>query len=153
EVRKLLHIEDLAYRKYNELSAGLHQKVTIARGLVQETPVVILDEPTANLDVQYQVYVTEMLRAIAESKGLIVLMICHDLNIAAKYSHRIIMLARPGVVHAVGTPEEVITEENLEAVYHIRNRIISDDKSSAKEGMEVTVPHVILGEAIIEDDQ
>ncbi len=149
EAMQLMHIEDLAYRKYNELSAGQHQKVTIARGLVQETPVLILDEPTANLDVQFQVYVTEMLRAIAEQKQMIILMISHDLNITAKYAHKVIMLARPGIIYAVGEPEEVMTVENLEKVYNIKSRIIPDEVSSKKTSTTVTVPHIIVGEAVM----
>lgn len=149
EAMQLLHIEDLAYRKYNELSAGQHQKVTIARGLVQETPVLILDEPTANLDVQFQVYVTEMLRAIAEQRQMIVLMISHDLNITAKYAHKVIMLARPGIIYAVGEPEEVMTKENLEKVYNIKTEIIVDEVKSSRTDTVLPVPHIIVGEALM----
>lgn len=152
EVMKLLHIEGLAYRKYNELSAGQHQKVTIARGLVQETPVMILDEPTSNLDVQYQVYVTEMLRAIAEKKNMIIIMISHDLNITAKYAHYVIMLQKPGKVFAVGTPHEVMTEENIEKIYSIKCRVIEDNGCSVKGGIEDSVPHIILGRAVINEN-
>jgi iron complex transport system ATP-binding protein len=152
ETMKLLHIEDLAFRKYNELSAGQHQKVTIARGLVQETPVLILDEPTANLDVQYQVYITEMLRAIAEKRGMIILMISHDLNITAKYAHYVIMLARPGVIYATGTPEEVMTTETIQQVYSIKSRIITDKVCSEKTDTCVEVSHIILEEAIMTEE-
>jgi len=152
ETMKLLHIEDLAYRKYNELSAGQHQKVTIARGLVQDTPVLILDEPTANLDVQYQVYITEMLRAIAEKRNMIILMISHDLNITAKYAHYVIMLARPGIIYATGTPEDIMDTETIEKVYSIKSRIIKDKVCSEKTGTCLEVSHVILDEAIMNKD-
>ena len=152
ETMKLLHIEDLAYRKYNELSAGQHQKVTIARGLVQETPVLILDEPTANLDVQYQVYVTEMLRAIAEKRNMIILMISHDLNITAKYAHYVIMLARPGYIYKTGKPEDILNPETIEKVYSIKSRVIPDKVSSSKTGTCLEVSHVILDEAIMTEE-
>lgn len=139
---KLLHIRDLASRGFNELSAGQHQKVSIARGLVQETPVLILDEPTSNLDVNFQVYVAELLRAFSEKQGITVIMICHDLNIAAKYAHNIIMMARPGVVYRTGPPAEVITKENIEFLYGIECDIIEVNG----------VPHVILGASRVEDD-
>ncbi|MCQ2070292.1 MAG: ABC transporter ATP-binding protein [archaeon] len=140
----LLHIENLAYHKSNQLSAGQHQKVSLARGLVQEPKVLILDEPTANLDVKYQVYVTELLRAIAKQNQMIIIMISHDLNITAKYADRIIMMARPGVVYTVGTPEEVITSENIEHVYGIKSTIIKDPN--------VGVPVVILGESLMDNE-
>jgi iron complex transport system ATP-binding protein len=152
ETMRLLHIEDLTYRKYNELSAGQHQKVTIARGLVQDTPVLILDEPTANLDVQYQVYITEMLRAIAEKRNMIILMISHDLNITAKYAHYVIMLARPGVIFATGKPEDILSTEVIEKVYSIKSRIIPDHVCSEKTGTCLEVAHVILDEAIMTKD-
>lgn len=140
---KLLHIRDIADRSCLELSAGQHQKVSIARGLVQETPVLVLDEPTSNLDVNYQVYVAELLRAVSERSGMIVVMICHDLNIAAKYAHTIIMMQRPGTIYKVGPPSEVITEGNIEDLYGIGCRVMDIDG----------VPHVILGSSSIEDDE
>ncbi len=139
---KLLRIRNLANRNYNELSAGQHQKVAIARGLVQETPVLILDEPTANLDVKYQVYVTELLRAFAEKHGIAVIMISHDLNITAKYATHIIMLARPGVVYKVGTPQDVITEENIREVYGVDCKVIYPEGH----------PLIILGGPMTEDN-
>ncbi len=155
EAMKLLHIEGLAYKKFNQVSAGQHQKVAIARGIVQETPVLILDEPTANLDVKYQVYVMEMLRAVAEQRQMIILTISHDLNITAKYAHKVIMLAKPGVIHAIGTPEEVLTKENITSVYGVNCRIIEDDSESSNPNMteeKIRVPHIILGEALVIDD-
>ncbi len=140
---KIMRIRDLADRKFNELSAGQHQKVSIARGLVQETEVLVLDEPTANLDVKFQVYVMELLRGIAEKLGIIILTICHDLNVTAKYSHKVIMLERPGKIYAYGTPEEVITAENIEKVYGIKSRVVPEG--------EFGVPLVILGSPIMDD--
>lgn len=140
----LMQIEDLSAKRFNELSAGQHQKVSIARGLVQKPRVLILDEPTSSLDVKYQVYVTELLRAVAEKEKMIVLMISHDLNISAKYAHQIIMMARPGVIYKIGTPEEVITKENIEKVYGVHCRIITDDECGA--------PVVLLGQAIFDEN-
>ncbi len=139
---KLLRIRNLANHNYNELSAGQRQKVAIARGIVGECPVLILDEPTANLDVKYQVYVTELLRAFADRHGVSVIMISHDLNITAKYATDVIMLARPGVVYKVGPPQEVITEENVRDVYGIDCEVISPNG----------YPIVVLGGPTAEDD-
>ena len=132
---KRLGIEDLADSKFNELSAGQHQKVMLARGLVQQPEVILLDEPTANLDVKHQLGVTKLLRDIAHEDGVLVIMICHDLNIAAKYADSILMM-KDGTIYAAGTPEEAITEENIRAVYDVECRIIEDEGR----------PHVILRE-------
>ncbi len=124
---KLLEIEDLAMRGYNELSAGQHQKVSLARGLVQETDILILDEPTSNLDVKHQVYVTELLKGIAKRQNKLIIMISHDLNIAARYADEIVVMSEPGVVHSVGKPSEVVTEEMVRGIYGIDCQIIPVD--------------------------
>ncbi len=140
----LMNIVDLSGKNFSELSAGQHQKVAIARGLVQRPKILILDEPTANLDVKYQVYVTELLRALAEHEKMIVLMISHDLNTSAKYAHKVIMMAKPGVIHQIGDPEEVITKENVEKVYGVHCKIIQDD--------DYGVPIVVLGQSMMDED-
>ena len=142
KVLDMLDLKDLAMRGFNELSAGQHQKVALARGLAMETPALILDEPTSNLDVKHQVYVTELLRAIAIQQNKLIIMICHDLNIAARYSHNIIVLKRPGMVYKVGVPAEVMTEETIKSVYGIDCEVIEYDES----------PHVILKSAFDDID-
>ena len=115
---KLLGLEEFSMRDYGELSAGQHQKVMIARGLTQEPKILMLDEPTANLDVRYQMLVMRLLRDIARIKGIMVLVICHDLNVTSMYADRIVLLSQ-GKVYADGTAEEVITRENVKDVYNI----------------------------------
>ena len=124
ETLKLLDIEDLAMRSFNELSAGQHQKVMLARGLVQEPKILLLDEPTSNLDIKHQMEVTRIMRELSQEKQIIVVMISHDLNIAAKYSDTMIMLSE-GTVYAVGTPKEVLTKENIQAVYDVDSEVIT----------------------------
>lgn len=136
---RLMGIEDLAMHSYSELSAGQHQKVAIARGLVQGTKFIVLDEPTANLDVRYQVYVSEMLRELAHRDGMSVLMISHDLNITARYADKVIVMAHPGVIYASGTPEEVFSEQMIRDVYGVDCEMITD-----KHGK----PHIILESAL-----
>jgi len=131
---KIMGIEDLADRRFNELSAGQHQKVAIARGLVQEPDILIMDEPTANLDVKHQVYVAEFLRAVSVAEGMIVVMVCHDLNIASKYAHRLIVMDDGGIV-STGTPEEVMTADFISSLYGVECRIVDDSGR----------PHIILG--------
>ena len=126
-------LEDLAMREFTALSAGQRQKVMLARGLAQEPNVLLLDEPTANLDIKHQYAVTKLMKRIAHEKNMQVVMICHDLNIASKYCERIILMSE-GTIFAVGTPQEVITEENVSKVYGIHCKVIDDCGS----------PHVIV---------
>lgn len=137
ETLERLGISDLAMRPFNELSAGQHQKVMLARGLVQEPKILLLDEPTSNLDVRHQLDVVKMLRDLSREKSMLVIMICHDINIAAKFSDEIILLDK-GRVFAVGTPTEVITPANLECVYGVKSVVIED----------LGAPHVILRDAV-----
>ncbi|MBE6523466.1 MAG: ABC transporter ATP-binding protein [Thermoplasmata archaeon] len=136
---ELLEIQDLAMRPFNELSAGQHQKVMLARGLAQQPQILLLDEPTSNLDVRHQIDVAKLLKDLSVQKQILVIMICHDINIAAKYSDEIILM-HEGTIFDVGTPKEVITEENLRTVYNVVCKVIDDDGS----------PHVILKDSIKE---
>lgn len=133
EVLVLLGIDHLAMRPFNELSAGQHQKVMLARGLVQEPKILLLDEPTSNLDIKHQIEVTRMLKDLSRLRNMIILMISHDLNIAAKYSDNMILMSK-GKIHSVGKPHEVITEFNLREIYDISSRVIDDHGR----------PHIIL---------
>ena len=124
-VLKLIGIEDLADRMFNELSAGQHQKVMLARGLAQEPRILFLDEPTSNLDIKYQLEITRLLKRLSRERNMLVIMISHDINIAAKYSDNILMLLDGGI-YAAGKPSDVITEKNLKVVYGVDAKIIDD---------------------------
>lgn len=141
DVLKLMKIQHLAIRDFDELSAGQHQKVMLARGLVRTPEIVLLDEPTSNLDIKHQLEVTRVLSKLPEEKNMLVIMISHDINIAAKYADRIIML-HDGRTFAMGTPKEVLTKENLRTVYGVDADIID------VEGR----PHIILNDSLDEDE-
>lgn len=126
ETLEKLGIQDLALRYFNELSAGQHQKVMLARGLVQRPEVLLLDEPTSNLDIKHQMGISRTLKQLSHSEDLLVIMISHDLNIAARYSDHIVLM-HDGKIFAVGTPEEVLTVENIRHVYDVDSRIIDDN--------------------------
>ena len=134
---RMLGISHLAMRQFNELSAGQHQKVMLARGLVQEPEILLLDEPTSNLDIRHQLDVTKMLKRLSEEKGILIVMISHDINIAAKFADKVILMFQ-GRIFDVGTPKEVITEDNLRSVYGVTSEIVDDDGR----------PHVILKDAL-----
>lgn len=118
DVLRLLDIEHLAMKNFDELSGGQQQKVLIARALVQEAEVMLLDEPTSNLDIWHQIDVMNVIRDIVKSRDITAIMALHDLNLASAYSDRIIMMHKGRIV-AVGDPEFVITKENIASVYRV----------------------------------
>ncbi|WAI00263.1 ABC transporter ATP-binding protein [Methanogenium organophilum] len=122
---KMLGVEDFAFRKVKELSGGERQRVMIARAIVQETPVILMDEPTSSLDVRHQMEVMEVARGLAENRNIAVVMSLHDLNLAARYCDRIVVL-NEGNLCGYGAPREVLTEDVIRQVYGIEARISSD---------------------------
>jgi iron complex transport system ATP-binding protein len=112
--------QHLAERRINELSGGEIQSIVIARVLAQETAAVLLDEPTANLDIGRQIEIIGLIRSLCRENNMTVLMALHDLNFAAQYCDRLILLNKRRV-HAEGIPEEVITSQNIEEVYGAEN--------------------------------
>jgi len=139
---KMMGVSHLSMRSFSELSAGQHQKVAVARGLAQTPKLLILDEPTSNLDVRHQIQMTHILQQLAIKNGMTVLMISHDLNIASKFADRIIMMAHPGTIYRTGTPSEVITEDNIRYVYGVDCKVVDDCGR----------PHVMLGMPMDEED-
>ena len=103
---------------FDALSGGQQQRVLIARALVQQPQLLFLDEPTSALDIAHQLEVMDIIRDIAHQQQLAVLMVMHDLNLAARYSDRIAMLDH-GRIHAMGSPECVLTPANLAQVYGV----------------------------------
>jgi len=108
-------VERLADRDVSTLSGGEHQRVRIARALAQEPKALVLDEPTASLDIRHEMEILQLLRRSAD-RGMTVLLITHHLDLAARFADRILVLGC-GRVAAEGTPTEVFREEILEAVY------------------------------------
>ena len=106
----------LARRRVGELSGGEIQCLLIARVLVQETKAILLDEPTANLDIGRQVEILNLIKNLCLENNLTVLAALHDLNLASQYCDRLVLI-NSGRVHAQGTPSEVITAQNIKEVY------------------------------------
>jgi len=118
DVLQMLNIENLAMRDINELSGGQQQKVFIARALVQEPDVLLLDEPTSNLDIRHQLEVMEIITSIVREKKISAIMAIHDLNLASRYADRIVML-NGGTIIDAGDPSSVLTPENIKQVYGV----------------------------------
>jgi iron complex transport system ATP-binding protein len=109
-------VAELADRQIGELSGGERQRVTIARVLAQQPQAILLDEPTANLDIAHQIEVLNLMRSLCREKKMAVLIALHDLNMAAQYCDRLILL-KNGRLFAQGLAAQVITSENIKAVY------------------------------------
>ncbi|NLY75815.1 MAG: ABC transporter ATP-binding protein [Firmicutes bacterium] len=121
---KQLGLGDLAFRDLDRLSGGQRQKAIIGRALAQETPLLLLDEPTSNLDIKHQLEVLELLKEQTR-QGTAVVVAIHDLNLAARYADKIIMLHQ-GTVFAAGGPE-VLSQANIESVYGVKVKIIREN--------------------------
>ena len=106
----------ISERPIDELSGGERKRVFIARALAQEPEVILLDEPTANLDIHHQMEFLDLILRLNRERGLTILMASHDLNLASEFCGRL-MLFQKGRIYKMGSPEEVITRENIEQVY------------------------------------
>lgn len=100
----------------DNLSAGERQRVVIAKALAQEPVLLFLDEPTSHLDIGYQIQILDLLKKLNREKGLTIVMVLHDLNLASEYCERLILLDK-GAIFKEGSPSEVLTYENIETVY------------------------------------
>lgn len=118
-----LGLKDLASRGIDTLSGGQRQKVSIGRALAQEASIILLDEPTANLDLKHQLEVLDLLKEEAR-RGRTVLVAIHDLNLAARYSDQLVMLSNGRIFSAGGT--EILNEANIEAVYGVKVNLINN---------------------------
>jgi len=128
-------ILDLADRPVDELSGGQRQRVWIAMALAQETDVLLLDEPTTFLDVAHQVEVLDLLTDLNRSRGTTIVMVLHDLNLAARYTDHLVAL-REGRLVAQGPPADVVTPELVAEVFGMTAQVIADPVS----GTPLVVP-------------
>ena len=118
----------LADRSVDELSGGQRQRVWIAMALAQQTDLLLLDEPTTFLDVSHQIEVLDLLTDLNRTRGTTIVMVLHDLNLAARYADHLIAL-EGGYIRAAGNPVDVLTEECVLAVFGIDSKVIPDPTS------------------------
>ena len=126
-----LGLEELAQRPLNELSGGQCQMVMIAQCLVADPEIVLLDEPMNNLDLHRELQMFELMRRITDERGLTTLMVLHDVNFAARYSDRLLVL-KDGRVYAEGAPEDVVTEDMLRDVYRVEALVDRDPRGCVR---------------------
>jgi len=126
---------ELAGRDVEELSGGQRQRVWLAMALAQQTPLLLLDEPTTYLDIAHQVEVMDLLADLHDAGGRTLVAVLHDLNHAARYATHLVAM-REGAVVAQGPPAEVVTAELVEAVFGLRCRVVPDPET----GTPLVVP-------------
>ena len=126
---------DLADRPVDELSGGQRQRVWIAMALAQETDLLLLDEPTTFLDVAHQVEVLDLLTDLNRNHGTTVVIVLHDLNLAARYADHLVAM-REGRVVAEGPPSRVVTDDLVRLVFGMESRVLTDPVS----GTPLVVP-------------
>ena len=122
-----LNITSLAKRNFSELSGGQKKLVFIAQTLVREPRLILLDEPVNSLDLQKQLELCQLLQHIAATRDVDILMVLHDINLAARYGQHLVVLDGRGVFRSSGSPQEVITADLLRQVYGVIAQISFDD--------------------------
>lgn len=121
----LTGLSSLQERILATLSGGERQRAWIAMTIAQEPEILILDEPTTYLDVSYQVEVLELVRRLNRELGITIVMVLHDINLAARYSDYLAAI-RSGVLYAAGTPDEMVTEKYLRDIFEIEAAVYRD---------------------------
>jgi len=109
---------DLKDRPITQISSGERQRVVIAKALAQQSSIIILDEPTSNLDINHQIEILHLLKSLNQNQGTTVILVIHDINLAGRYSDEIILLHN-GQILDMGKPEKVITKTNIKKTYNI----------------------------------
>ncbi|WP_214409629.1 ABC transporter ATP-binding protein [Sphaerisporangium fuscum] len=142
EALRMTGLLDLAERPLDELSGGQRQRAWISMALAQGTDLLLLDEPTTFLDLAHQIDVLELVTRLRDEAGRTVVMVLHDLNLAARYADRLVAM-RAGKVVAAGTPHEVITEAVLDEVFDLAAKVIPDPVA----GTPMVVPIGVRGNA------
>jgi iron complex transport system ATP-binding protein len=113
---QMMEVEHLAARTFQELSGGERHRAIIARALAQQSPILLLDEPTAFLDLRHQIEVYAVLKRLNRERGITVVVVSHDLNLASQHCDRLVLL-HEGRPFRSGPPEDVVTAANLSTVY------------------------------------
>ncbi|WP_079052074.1 ABC transporter ATP-binding protein [Streptomyces regalis] len=141
-------VAELADRYVDELSGGQRQRVWIAMALAQQTPLLLLDEPTTYLDIQHQIDVLDLCAELHEEQGRTLVAVLHDLNHAARYATHLIAL-RGGQIIAEGAPNDIVTAELVEEVFGLRCQVIDDPET----GTPLVVPAARKAREQVKKDQ
>jgi iron complex transport system ATP-binding protein len=138
---ELTRMTSLSAHPVDALSGGQRQRAWIAMTLAQNTQVILLDEPTTFLDIAHQIEVLNLLKQLNRSEGRTIVMVLHDLNLAARYADHVIAVSAGRVV-ASGSPQEVITVEIVRSVFNVEADIVPDPRT----GVPLCIPHSVASE-------
>jgi iron complex transport system ATP-binding protein len=130
EAMVMTNIEHLANRPMDQISGGERQRVIIARALAQKPRILLLDEPTLHLDVNHQLDILELITGLARKEKLVVIIVTHDLALAARYCDKVILM-QGGQIRAAGDVTDVLTTENMRKVFSIEATIYFDERIGA----------------------
>lgn len=136
-------VTELAGRLVDELSGGQRQRVWVAMVLAQQTPLILLDEPTTYLDIAHQVELLDLFAMLNRRHNRTVVAVLHDLNHACRYADQIVMM-KAGRIVAQGLPAQVVTEDLVEAVYGLKCQIIDDPQTGTPLVVPRASPHVTV---------
>jgi iron complex transport system ATP-binding protein len=143
DAMRCIGVTELAGRLVDELSGGQRQRVWVAMVLAQQTPLVLLDEPTTYLDIAHQVELLDLFAMLNCEQKRTVVTVLHDLNHACRYAGQIIVM-KAGSIVAQGDPNAVITEELIETVYGLKCQIIDDPQTGTPLVVPRASPHVTV---------
>jgi len=118
-------LKDWAYHLPNEMSGGQKQRVHIGRAMAQNADVLLLDEPISSLDLKHQIEVLDLIRKLAKTRGITVIMALHDLNLAIRYSDNLALM-KEGVIYAMGNPQQILNSEIIQAIYSVETEVVTD---------------------------
>lgn len=144
EALRMTDTLDLADRPVDELSGGQRQRTWIAMALAQHTDILLLDEPTTFLDVSHQVDVLDLLTDLNRQRGTTIVMVLHDLNLAARYADHLIAV-NAGRLHAAGDPHEVLTADVVREVFGMESQVIADPVSGKPMVLPIGRHHALVG--------
>jgi len=126
----LTELTNFSDRPIDELSGGQRQRVWIAMLLAQETPIMLLDEPTTHLDIAHQIEVLDLLKELTEQHNRTIVMVLHDINLAVRYANNLIAM-RDGEIKTAGKPRDVLTAQMIHDVFSIQAQILPDPVSGS----------------------
>lgn len=128
DILKQLDLSRLKNEQYSQLSGGERRRVSIARALAQETAILLMDEAFANLDINHQLEIMQLLSRINSEQNKLIILVSHNINLASEYCHRIVML-KNGKIIADGTPGTIINQKMIKDLYEVELTIISNPVS------------------------
>ncbi|MBK7106221.1 MAG: ABC transporter ATP-binding protein [Ignavibacteriae bacterium] len=126
-VLQILEIDHLKHKGINEVSGGEAQRALIARALVQEPKIILLDEPNAHLDIKHQVAIFNILQKLNDEFNLTIMLISHELNLASFFSKRVLLMNN-GKIEFDSSPKQVLTEKNIKSIFKINSKVSVNEK-------------------------